>query len=66
MSNKRCGTCVFWRFGCSTDDFDQKLHPDNYIGDCRRYPPMLPGGTEESEFPLVEAGEWCGEYKDAL
>lgn len=48
--------------------------PDGWTtkGKCRRYPPQvivrdasgfLSDGSSESQFPIVNPADWCGEFK---
>jgi hypothetical protein len=47
---RRCDTC---QFGMHNPALQRRV--------CRRYPPiMTPGGFV---FPIVEAGDWCGEHR---
>ena len=55
---ERCETCRCWRQ--HTDDHD--------LGDCRRFPPTLPGMTLQSgrktvAFPELARNGWCGEWR---
>lgn len=61
-------SCITCKYHTPSED-----HADS--GTCRRYPPMMvaesnpgdfgEGGTSViiSMFPLVEGGDWCGEYQ---
>lgn len=71
---ERCDLCRFWNgFSAQIDG----VHPDDMLGTCRRYPPIL-DMTEAKEFckenysyldyrfwnqPVTEAQAWCGEFK---
>lgn len=62
---------------CEGCHFYQSLHPKTDRGECRRYPPtiierevaksmegdLLSAIYQGSWWPLVEVGEWCGEYQ---
>lgn len=70
-SDNRHGTCL-------TCFYSQKVNPDDYttLGaqcdfECHRYPPHdnIASMNDndifnlQSSFPMVQAFEWCGEYK---
>lgn len=73
----RCEQCRYWRVLDSIDK--AKLHRDDVIGRCHRYPPQLDavwaGANEEQHGigceaavhawyqPLTYAASWCGEYR---
>lgn len=48
----KCKDCKFWD---KWEGLDGK-------GDCRRYPPMIPYGDEET-FPVTWENTWCGEFR---
>jgi len=35
-------------------------------GECRRYPPVMPPGERRAVFPIVGAGDWCGEHRATI
>lgn len=70
---RRCDQCQYWvKQFTRTRHSDEKLHDDDVAGECRRLPPVLSREPvnyeseyfdEQSEFPLVIASEWCGEWR---
>jgi hypothetical protein len=51
----RCDECKFY------------VRIDRNGGRCRRYPPTIYDGTHINSVgyqPLVDADDWCGEWKD--
>ena len=77
MSNTRCDNCKFWFEPLKENSNDEFVHPDDYAGDCRRYPPArnmdlspeqraaLQWPADGFEFPMSAGGQWCGEFKPA-
>ena len=62
-----CLNCRFWL------PLDESQPPDPISeGECRRFPPSLPTGEEDSRglalvtYPMTFGDEWCGEWKEAL
>lgn len=59
----KCEDCKYWeRFEFYEDEYF------NFIGVCRRYPPMIPAKVECDEdknvcFPETYEDSWCGEFK---
>ena len=53
-TDPRCKDCWFFNLtGMSKSE-----------GTCRRYPPVLVHiETTKWQFPILSAGEWCGEWK---
>ena len=55
-TNGTCGDCLhYFRGGVGEDR-------------CRRYPPTITTdryGHGESDWPSVEPGDWCGEWKSS-
>lgn len=78
MNKEMCRTCKFYcienelTLGLRNDD---KLHPDDYESECRRYPPVRGDKDYFGEMkkpdllsdyysgPIVNAKYWCGEYR---
>ncbi len=51
--------CIDCKFYCSKF---------NFIGECRRHPPILIVHEEQlkSEWPEVHPEEWCGEFEEQV
>jgi len=72
---ERCDECRFWNLILRrTSTSDELMHKDDWIGECRRYPPLkvsepIPEAEYhdgEFDFPRVEAEKWCGEFKSRV
>lgn len=75
MSQARCDNCRFWFEPMSENSSGDKMHPDDYTAECRRYPPTrsldispdqrdaLMWPADAFEFPMSAASAWCGEYQ---
>lgn len=55
MNGEKCSGCHFWL----------EIHDER--GNCRRKPPVVLWNEDDSEavteWPVVFASQWCGEYK---
>ena len=67
METSSGGCCMTCRF---SDDIDQRCTPcEGSDMTCKRYPPTVIGrfGDEGlrvwSDFPMVSAMDWCGEWR---
>lgn len=59
---ERCSGCMFWDQWTKRHDDDSAAHPDDYRGECRRYPPSVHIDGGDTEFVTVRANNWCGEF----
>jgi hypothetical protein len=55
MSERHCKTCAFW----GAIEYDGGRHC------CHMNPPSCPNEFSIGEWPQTEAGEWCGEWRQA-
>jgi len=62
MNEEKCSGCKFWGLVSTTGDYGDTMHPDDYMGECRRYPPAF-RENGLNEFPGTTASVWCGEFK---
>lgn len=63
MNGDRCEGCMFFR---TFPNAPARTEQAVLKGECRaRAPVFLPGGGTYGRWPVIEAGEWCGEFKPA-
>ena len=57
---EKCGNCRYSKYRFSYSGRNEKLN-------CHRFPPTI-HNTEDafSQFPVVNSGNWCGEWKEKL
>lgn len=55
MSERHCRTCRFFRTEIENDE----------DGTCQRWPPVPLSNESQAQFPVVAAGDWCGEWSQS-
>ena len=50
---------------CESCRFGQQEDLRRGWGKCRRYPPKVYSHNPSGNWPVVDASDWCGEYKPA-
>jgi hypothetical protein len=48
---------------CMACRFYKADHRGAYTGECLRFPPTVVEYERHGVFPIVRAGDWCGEFK---
>ena len=60
---ERCSGCRFWELWGTEHDDGSEAHPDDYRGDCRRFPPSVHIDGDDTQFVVTRANVWCGEFQ---
>ena len=61
MTHESCRTCRFWE---NNHYYYAPKDKEKVKGDCLRYPPTIISNKGETELPVTNAYDWCGEWKE--